>query len=72
MAKKTKVKEIKNERELASVLAVSENGKTQANIGDVRQIIKLLKAADRKATLDGVRGPLVMLRKLVLASVVKK
>lgn len=59
------------ERELASIIAKAEGGKSQASIGDIRQAIKILKKADLAATVAGRRGPLTMLRKMVLAEAKK-
>jgi hypothetical protein len=63
---------VKNERELASLIALAEDGKSQAKIGDIRQAIKILKMADLAATLQGRRSPLTLLRKMVLSEAKKR
>ena len=68
MAKKPMVA---NERELASLIAKAEDGKSQAKIGDIRQAIKILKKADVAATLASRRSPLTMLRKMAIAEAKK-
>lgn len=56
-----------SESQLSAMCALIEGGKSQIKMGDWRQAIKILKKVDLKATLEGKRSPLTMLRKSVLA-----
>jgi len=42
MRKKTKLPQIMSRQKLASVVAIEEMGKSEAKIGDVRQILKIV------------------------------
>lgn len=69
MAGKTDL--FKNRSELVDEVAKLEDTKDQASVNAYRRAFKRLVKLDAKATIDGFRAPLTMLRKESLALVKK-
>lgn len=54
---------VRDRGHLANVLTTLEGGKSESNIGDNRQFLKLLVKYDANATLQNKKSPLMMLRR---------
>lgn len=57
---------IKDKNHLASVIAKMEGKKSQATIGDIREILKILIALDAASFMSHKKSVLIMLRKEAL------
>lgn len=63
---------VKTRSELANVLAKLEKGKTEAKVGDIRQVLKWLVSVEAAGYLIRRKSILIMLRKDAIALAKKK